>query len=211
MKPELLSSRQAQQFKCWIALREPNALAERWIGRSGFRSKGHDCEAKTADNPAHRWAGLVVNPVLLPDAFLQDSLEASVFLALEKWRNFLQLGRLPLGFTCAESGIDKGVVRQNGLAIFSDYDLMTLVRSNEKGAFLTTSDADELTLMGQVIPRLNQLFGIPMVQHGPEFDPTFNGLGARARERILYYGPGRRFDVGISSMAKEGVRPPLFS
>jgi len=185
----------AQQFKCWIGLREPNPLAERWIGRSGFRPKGENCKAKTADNPTHRWAGLVVSPVLMPDAFMQDSLQASVFQALEKWKDFLQLGRLPIGFTCSDSGLEKGVVRQNGQAIFADYDLMTIVRSDEKGSYLFTSDANELVLMKQVIPRINQLIGIEMIQHGP---------GARASERVLYFGPGRRFELGLSSMPKKG-------
>ena len=204
----------AETYTCWIALREPNPLAERWIGRNGFRPKGHDCEAKTADNPAHRWAGLVVSPVLLPEAFRQDGgVNSSLYLALEKWRTFLSLGRLPAGFTCADSGLEKGVVRQNGLAIFADYDLMTLVKSDKKGSFLTTTDADELALMDKVIPHLNNSFGtklfeLKMIQHGPEFDPNFYGLGARAREQILYFGPGHRFQIGTSSMRNEGPKRP---
>jgi hypothetical protein len=194
----------AQQFKCWIGLREPNPLAERWIGRNGYRPKGHDCEAKTADNPAHCWAGLVVSPLLLPDAFKQDSHQSSIFLAREKWRKFLLLGRMPAGFTCSETGLEKGIVRQKGQAIFADYDLMTILKSDDKGSFLFTSDSDELILMKQVIPKINNLIGIEMIQHGPEFDPGFDGLGARERERILYFGPGRRFQEGISSMPKGG-------
>jgi len=190
----------AQKFTCWIALREPNPLAERWFGRNGYRPKGPDCKARTADHPEHHWAGLVVNPLLVPEAFLPGSRNGAV----EKWRKFLNGGRLPGGFACLAAGLERGLVRQKGLAIFADYDLMTLVKSDQKGAFLFTSNADELSLMAKVIPELNRLLGIEMIQHGPEFDPGFDGLGARARETILYFGPSHRFQTGISSMPEKG-------
>ena len=30
----------AEQFECWIGVREPNPLADKWIGKSGYVPKG---------------------------------------------------------------------------------------------------------------------------------------------------------------------------
>lgn len=190
----------AQKFTCWIALREPNALAERWIGRNCYRPKSEHCKAKTADNSAHRFGGLVVNPLLVPEAFLLQSRPDAV----TKWKQFLASAPASQGFSWAETGLEKGIVRQKGGAIFADYDLMTIIKSNQAGDYLFTTNADELVLMRLVIPEINRRIGLDMIQHGPEFDPGFNGLGAREREFVLYFGPGNRFQTGLSSMPKSG-------
>src|SRR5712691_4759840 len=88
----------ARQCTCWIGLREPNPLADRWIGRPGYIPKGENCKAKTADNPTFPFAGLVVDPTTRPEAFEAETLAAAV----DTWNHkFLKGGHLPGGFTCA--------------------------------------------------------------------------------------------------------------
>jgi hypothetical protein len=186
----------AQQFTCWIGLREPNPLADRWIGRPGYAPKPEECKAKTADNPAHRLAGLVVDPVLCPQAFKADTRQ----VAVEKWQKaFLTAGRLPGGFTRIEHGPDAGLVKYQGAALFADFDLMAINRSNARGEFLQTSNEEEEQLFALVQPELNRRLGAPMIQHGAEF-MWDKGVGAREFEYVLWFGPGRRFNRWPSSM-----------
>lgn len=63
----------ADDLQCWVGVREPNLFAGRWIGKPRCGPKPKSCEAKTADNRAHPFAGLVVNPVNCPQAFQADS------------------------------------------------------------------------------------------------------------------------------------------
>jgi hypothetical protein len=39
----------ADKCGCWIGVREPNPLADNWIGKAGYVPKGLSCKAKTAD------------------------------------------------------------------------------------------------------------------------------------------------------------------
>jgi hypothetical protein len=97
----------ANTFNCWIGLREPNELSDPWIGKQGYTSKSMTCKAKSADNPSSKLtAGLVVNPVIRPEAFLDESLS----VAKKKWEEFSN-GGLPSGYICDE----KGFVRYHGL------------------------------------------------------------------------------------------------
>ncbi len=73
----------AEQFGCWIGVREPNPLADKWIGKSGYVPKGLNCKAKTSDNPAFRFAGLVVDPTARPEAFTKETLPD----AKDTWRH----------------------------------------------------------------------------------------------------------------------------
>ena len=190
----------AQQFTCWIGLREPNELTEKWIGRPGCQPKPESCKAKTADNAAHRFGGLVVDPVLCRDAFTPLNLKA----ALDTWQHkFLIGGRLPANFTRAESGPEMGLVKLNGAAMFADFDLMAIVRSNARGEFLFTSNAEQAQLFAAVEPVLNRGLGVRMIQHGAEF-MWDQGVGARESEWVLWFGPGRRFNRWHSSMPKGG-------
>src|SRR4051794_32480819 len=94
MKPEHkeIFFKAADQFNCWIGLREPNKLADKWIGKPGFRPKGINCSAKTADNDFHKFSGLVIDPFLSPDAFKPATLNE----AKEKWTTkFLVGNKLP--------------------------------------------------------------------------------------------------------------------
>ena len=190
----------AQQFTCWIGLREPNPLSDRWCGRAGYRPKGEECKAKTADQPDFRFAGLVVDPTLCAEAFTDESLPA----ALETWKTKFLIGdQMPGGFSRMESGPEKGLVRQQGQAIHADYDLMAISKSNERGEHLFTTNSEERALFNKVGKQLNRRFGTVMIQHGSEF-MWMGGVGARESEFVLWFGPARRFIRGLSSMPKGG-------
>jgi len=190
----------AQQCTCWIGLREPNPLADRWIGQPGYIPKGVNCKAKTADNPDFQLAGLVVDPTVRPDAFNRDTLAAAV----DTWKNkFLMGGRLPAGFTCPQTGPEKGLVRLSGSAIYADYDLMAINRATSDGEWLPTSEAEARVLFARVEPLLQQGLGVPLIQHSTEF-MWAGGVGAREMEWVLWFGPGRRLKRLQSSMPHGG-------
>ncbi len=193
----------AQQFTCWIGLREPNVLSEKWIGRPGHVPKGAACKAKTADNPGHRFSGLVMDPVLCPDAFIGTSLSD----ALKKWKNdFARGGNLPLGFSRAESGPEKGLVKEKGSAIYADFDLMAINKSNPEGEFLFTDLPEQRALFAKVEPMLNGALGAKLIQHGAEF-MWDEKIGARTRENVIWFGPGRRMLIGESSIQDKPICP----
>jgi hypothetical protein len=190
----------ADKFTCWIGLREPNPLADKWIGRAGYAPKMEACKAKTADNPAHRFGGLVTDPTRCPEAFRPESHKAAV----ETWeKKFLVHGRLPAGFTRPESGPEAGLVRYHGQAIYADFDLMAINKASAKGEFLPTTLAEQQALFAEVGPFLNAGFRAEMIQHGAEF-MWDKGVGARESEFVYWFGPGRKFFVGPSSMPKGG-------
>ncbi len=186
----------AEKLKCWIGLREPNELSDRWIGLAGYTPKPMSCKAKSADNPRFRLAGLVVDPTLCPEAFLPASLPD----AISKWNHkFAPGGRLPAGYTRVTAGNDKGLVRLHGSAIHADFDLMTITLAGEDGGMAFTSRAQMQDLVTKVQPQLNSLLRTPMIQHGPEFDYDA-GVGARDSEQVFFFGPNRRFILSHSSM-----------
>ena len=137
----------------------------------------------------------MVNPVLCPEAFTA----ATRGEAVKKWESFTLGGRLPVGFTCAESGPEKGLVKYRGAAIHADYDLMNISRADKQGKFTFTTNSKEMALFGQARPLLNAGFGAELIQHGTEFSWT-GGVGAREREQVLYFGPNRAFMQATSSM-----------
>ena len=190
----------AEQFTCWIGLREPNELSGKWIGLPRYEPKGESCKAKTADNAAHRFGGLVVDPVLCPEAFRPDTIQAAVRTWQQK---FLTAGRLPAGFARTEIGPEKGLVRHNGSAIYADFDLMAINRSNTQGDFLPTSLIEQKELFANVEPVLNRGLGAKLIQHGAEF-MWDKGVGARESEFVLWFGPGQRFRQTLSSMPQGG-------
>jgi hypothetical protein len=190
----------ADQCRCWIGVREPNPLADQWIGKAGYVPKSLSCKAKTADNPSFRFAGLVVDPVARPEAFKKESLAG----ARETWtKKFLKGGRVPAEFTCIQTGPERGLVKRGGSAIYADYDLMAISRSGERGEMLFTDQAQQAELYAKVEPLLRQGLGVPMVQHPTEF-MWDGGVGAREFEYVLWFGPGRRFNRSPSSMPKGG-------
>ena len=189
-------SESGEQVFCWIGVREPNPLAEKWIGWAGYTSKPMNCKAKTADNPAFMLSGLVVDPNVRPEAFRAESLKG----AIESWRRFLADGggSLPRGYWLVESGPEAGLLRLWGCGIFSDYDLMVIVRSNADGEFLTTTYEQEKQLLDRVSPVLGRGMRLPMIRHGTEF--MYDRIGAKSFEWILWFGPGRRCMRWTSSM-----------
>lgn len=190
----------ADKCGCWIGVREPNPLADNWIGKAGYVPKGLSCKAKTADNATFRFAGLVVDPTARPEAFKTETLAE----ARETWtKKFLKGGRVPAEFTCMQIGPERGLVKYRGSAIYADYDLMAINRSNERGEMLFTDQAQQAELYAKVEPLLRQGLGVPMVQHPTEF-MWDKGVGAREFEYVLWFGPGRRFNRSPSSMPKGG-------
>jgi len=184
----------ADRLVCWIGLREPNPLAEKWIGRGGV-PKGIDCKAKTSDNPSFKFSGLVVSPTLRPEAFKPDSLDT----AEDKWCEFAPHDKLPSGYSCVTDGPEKGLVKKNGSPIFADYDLMAICKAGPDGRLARTTKHEEGALFIPIRRELNAAFGVPMIQHGAEF--MWNkGVGAREREFVLWFGPKRQFRQDISSM-----------
>src|SRR5262245_1948414 len=186
----------ADQCSCWIGVREPNSLAEKWIGKPGYIPKGLNCKAKTSDNSSFAWAGLVVDPTARAEAFTKGTL----IEATNTWKNKVPKPQhLPPGFTCVQVGPERGLVKFGGSAIFADYDLMAISRSNSRGEMLFTDRAQQDALFGRVEPLVNKALGVPMIQHGPEFAYEA-GVGAREFEWVFWFGPGRKFKRGPSSM-----------
>lgn len=183
----------ADRFQCWIGLREPNPLADRWIGKPGYMPKAMSVKAKTADRPGHPLAGLVVDPTLRPGAFRAgDSLKR----AKDNWKP----SALPEGAQVTQEGDEKGLVRVHGKAIYADYDLMCLIQADEKGGMAFTTGEQGMSIFQRVALFINTRIGVPMIQHGPEFDPSFAGVGAKETERVYYYGPGGQTRMSMSSM-----------
>jgi hypothetical protein len=189
----------ADHFQCWIGVREPNPYSQDYMGAADAIPKPEECKAKTADNPDSNLKGLVVDPTVRPDAFRSGSLSRAIGIWQEKFVD--AQGNLPEGFTVERQGPERGLVRQGGMKIFSDYDLMTLMQSNEAGEFLDTN-ADQLqALADKVTAMLNRLLPKPMIQHGPEF--LFDGVGGKHGEFVLWFGPGQRRFTGPSSVDKD--------
>jgi hypothetical protein len=185
----------AQQCTCWIGVREPNALAERWIGNTAGVPKPLTCKAKTADNPTFMQAGLVVDPTARPEAFAPASLPD----ALEKWMKFSIGSTLPPGYAAVSQGPERGLVKLNGRVLYSDYDLMGLLRSDANGTKLFTTQVEQAQLFARVQPALNRAFGVELIQHGTELSWD-GGVGAREFEFVLWFGPGGRTERHPSSM-----------
>ena len=182
----------ADRLNCYIGLREPNDLSDKWITKEGFVPKGVDVKAKTAK--AGEFAGLVVNPYLLPKAFPKpDDLKR----AQGSWDKFAKNG-LPNRFSCPTSGPEVGLLKKEGKAIHADYDLMFVTLADGQGNMKFTSGIESEALFTKVGNEINRM--IPrkkMIQHSTEF--LFEGVGAPASEQVLIFGPKRKFIQTTSS------------
>ncbi len=194
----------ADKFGVWVSLRDPNPLSEKYIGNGSFVPKGMLVKGKSADNPAHPLAGLVVDPMLCPEAFLPTS----IFRATQTWLRWWC--SKPGNIQVIPTGSMKGMVVQDGKGIYADYDLLALQWADSStGDFQYTyssakdpgSWAIEL-LYRHVQLYLNGRFGLELVQHGPEFDVTFDGVGSKEGELLHFFGPHRQYRFGRS-----GLRP----
>jgi hypothetical protein len=79
--------RAAGHFQVWILVRRGNKESKQWIGETGYIPKMLDCKAKTAEidvNGKKSTAGLVVSPILFPEAFGKVKLKK----ALDEWTKF---------------------------------------------------------------------------------------------------------------------------
>ena len=120
---------------------------------------------------------------------------------LQSQRNIPPATGIIQGVVQSEKGPEAGV-----WVIAETKDLLTNfikeVVTDDQGKFLATSGADQLKLYTPVASVLNTLLGAPMVQHGAEF-MWAEGVGAKAKERVFWFGPRRRFMAGESSMDTE--------
>lgn len=122
----------ADRYKCTIGLREPNPLADRWIGKEGYAPKSVNIKSKTADSPHHPLAGLVVDPGMCPEAFKEETLPR----ARSNWS-------VPTGGIVTTEGKEKGLLRVYGKAIHADYDLMVILPiEDEFGSHELTRDVN---------------------------------------------------------------------
>lgn len=187
----------AEEHMCWIGLREPNSHADKWIGKPGFVPKPMSCKGKTSDNPAFEFAGLVVHPGMRPEAFLRSNLTQ----AKASWNKFSIQGKLPAGYKVVQNGSERGLVKLNNRRIHADFDLMTIVVSNDSAGFVDTPKGELRQRFEKVKADINRSLHSPMIQHGPEFMFT-EGVGARESENVYWFGPNRQFQVGRSSMPR---------
>jgi hypothetical protein len=190
----------ADTLNCWIGLREPNELSDRYIGKGGYVAKNENCKAKSADNPAYQYKGLVVNPELCPEAFLASSLPE----AQKKWKSFA--AGMPAGFSYKQSGALKGLVKFNGKSIHADFDLMYVSKADGSGKMIFTTTQEQHELSRKAATLLNSLLGADMILHGAELGwkgDTKNNIrvGARESENIWSFGPKKQFRQDVSSMS----------
>jgi len=189
----------ADQLSCLIGVREPNPLADRWIGRSGYLPKGQECKAKTSNNVNFEFGGLVVDPILCPEAFTALSLPD----AMDKWNNkFLQNGELPAYFNREQDGPEKGLLRYQGFPIHADYDLMYVCSADRNTKARFTDLGEHQRLFRSVQSKLNMQFGIPMIQHGTELSWN-GGVGAAESEYIYVFAPKQNFMQTKSTVSKD--------
>lgn len=215
----------ARLHQCQIVVREPNPLADKWITSGKGFPKPVTCSAKTADVLGHPWGGLVFNPDIHDDAFSDWG------SAMENWDSFVKNG-IPSGYEEVLDGPEAGVLKYSGRhcpgmqPIFADYDLMCIlpIASNGKvqptrgsivkpdsakvpwnareHAWMYDANAKAIyDLFYKVCQTANERFGIPMIQHGPEF--LYNGVGAKASERIYFFAPDNKMVTGHSSMSTQ--------
>ena len=182
---------------CWIGVRYPNPLADHWILTPGCMAKPLWCKAKTADRTGHDWGGLVVSPVIVPDAFE----EQSRLKALQVWRDVLNLGRLSPGFTMDEKGPEAGLLKIGGRKVHADYDLMALLLADRNGRKLTTSKKKASHLFQKIKVKLNLGFGRRMIMHGSEF--VFAGMGAADQESVIWFGPNEKIEMSHSTLGAQ--------
>lgn len=194
----------ADKLQCWILVRKPNDLLERWFGKLvGGRweciAKPATIKAKSADNAQHALGGLVVNPELCPEAFSPSRRDK----AIQIWREWKQ----PAGITSVKEGPWRGLVLLRGKAIFPDYDLFDIHYASEDVKKVTVpwlSRRQAADLRNVITRAFNTSAGIDMIQHGPE---TFwPGMGTTGKEELLVFGPGRqRFNSWLQALSTPAV------
>jgi len=193
--------RAAGHFQVWILVRRGNPESKKWIGRPGYIPKLLDCKAKTAEFDAHgkeSTAGLVVSPILLPNAFGPVRLQK----ALEEWSKFephlytfnpgtnmaadkagkqytIQMNPQHKHYGCV---IYKPVYRAQADYIHGDYDLYAIVPYSDPKSNVKVSETGFGGQTHSRSPRLHDVqyflkaaiilpgqdFASPMIRHGEQ-------------------------------------------
>jgi hypothetical protein len=192
--------RTAGHFKVWILVRRGNAASKKWIGMPGYVPKLLDCKAKTADRdaPARSTAGLVASPILLPEAFSPERLQA----ARQEWTKFepllytfdpntniaqdmagkhyrIQMDSHHMHYGCV---MYKPVFRALGEYIHADYDLYAVVPFADPASNIRVSEKGFGNVDHTRSPNLRDVqyflkaagilsgqdFGSPMIRHGEQ-------------------------------------------
>lgn len=121
---------------------------------------------------------------------------------------------MPTGGMGTTDGKDKGLLRVYGKAIHADYDLMVVyTMEDEFGSHEVSRGVDlkktrsraykrDVHLYRKVATAINTRLVVRMIRHGTEF--MYDGLGAKEKERILWFAPSRRHWLGWSSMPEKG-------
>lgn len=187
----------ADRESCWIGVRYPNRLADPWIKTPGCMAKPLWCKAKSADQTGHKWGGLVVSPVIVPDAFKTESCPK----ALRLWRDSLNMGKVSSGFTMDEEGPEVGLLKIGGQKIHADYDLMALLAADTNGRKLFTSKKKACHLFQKIKVKLNIGFGRKMIMHNSEF--VFKGMGAADQEAVIWFGPDDTIEISNSTLGAQ--------
>jgi len=204
----------------WILVRATNENSLQYIGRAGYVPKPKECKPKTADFTQH--AGLVVCPILLPQAFNSVKLIKATKI-WNQWanrdanapKNVDSLGTLPAGFSVdAKLHSERyGCLRFGGNLIHGDYDLFDVVDplNPTRWIALATSNgklAEDMIseLQIKVKGPLNALLGVDMIQHGVQA-----AFGTFEDERVLAFGPKGETLTFTSAAALEAFYKETFS
>jgi hypothetical protein len=185
-------SQAARQFSCWILVRRTNKDSLRFIGKAGFVPKPIDCKAKTANNSKHRFAGLVVDPGLVPDAFDPNKLNS----VKSTWSEFETVLKTSKRYTVETDKRDDhfGCVKLNGNCIHGDYDLKDVILVNHMHRNLASVEQmhGQRHMRGPLFFKIQQFvnarIGIDMVQHGGEAQ-----YADHSDEPIEMFGPGGEY------------------
>jgi hypothetical protein len=178
-----------------------NPKSKRYIGMPGYIPKLLDCKAKTAEFDVHgdgSTAGLVVSPILLPQAFGAAKLEK----ALKEWHKFemflyvfdvktniaqdkagkhytIQMDRNQKHYGCV---MYKPIFRSAAEYIHADYDLYGIVPFSDPSSNVRVTEIGFNQQDHSRSPRLydvqyflkaagilpGQEFGSPMIRHGEQ-------------------------------------------
>jgi hypothetical protein len=216
----------AKHYKLWILVRGTIAdILERRVGAPDCTPKPLTCKAKTADNPGHSLAGLVVNPHLHEGAF---SSEKKLSTAVDCWAKMASAWlRRPDG-AMASTGLPYEVVENRGSPdygalllhtapcrgrcktagcakkIHGDYDLYDIVdpRKYAQNAanvvHVTRQFADARSEhVEKVRAYVNNAIGIPMIQHGAQMQ--YSGHSDEPLEVFSPSGKHRRTRNGYDN------------
>lgn len=163
----------AVEFKCWLLVRDTNESSLKYVGQAGYVPKPIDCKAKTANRAGHPLAGLVVDPVRVPEAFKPEALHR-VQLTWQSFADTVMRGSLRYSVVTDESSAIFGCVLLHGSKLHGDYDLKDIVpvaRERQNLALVGELHGQKHMrgpLFYKIQSFVNGRIGAEMVQHGGE-------------------------------------------